>query len=73
MRLAVYNFGMFRERAASPSNQGFHDREPANFAAVERASGFIGRAGYEDEPERESWGVQVYPRFYVECGDGRAP
>ena len=73
MRLAVYNFGMFRERAASPSNQGFHDREPANFAAVERASGFIGRAGYEDEPDRESWGVQVYPRFYVENGDGRAP
>jgi hypothetical protein len=73
MRLAVYNFGMFRERAASPSNQGFRDREPANLEAVERASGFIGRAGYEGEPDRESWGVQVYPRFYVERGDGRAP
>ena len=73
MRLAVYNFRMFRERAASPSNQGFHDREPANLAAVERAPGFIGRAGYESEPDRESWGVQVFPRFYVERGDGGAP
>ncbi len=73
MRLANYNFGMFRERAASPSNQGFHDREPANLDAVERAPGFIGRAGYAGEPERESWGEQVYPRFYVERGDGFAP
>jgi hypothetical protein len=73
MSLAIYNFGMFRERAASPSNQGFRDREPANLAAAETASGFIGRAGYEGEPERESWGVQVFPRFYVEHGDGRAP
>ena len=73
MRLAVYNFGMFRERAERPSNQGFRDREPTNFDAVERAPGFIGRAGYAGEPDRESWGVQVYPRFYVERGDGWAP
>lgn len=73
MRLAIYNFGMFREPAESPSNQGFHDREPANFAAVERAPGFLGRAGYDDEPDRESWGVRVYPRFYVERGDGSSP
>jgi hypothetical protein len=73
MWLAIYNFGMFREPAESPSNQGFRDREPANFDAAERAPGFIGRAGYEGEPDRESWGVQVFPRFYVERGDGGAP
>ncbi len=73
MRLAIYNFGMFRERAESPANQGFRDREPANFSAAEHAPGFIGRAGYADEPGQESWGVQVYPRFYVERGDGWAP
>jgi Domain of unknown function (DUF3291) len=73
MWLAVYNFGMFRERADSPGNQGFRDREPVNLDAVERAPGFIGRAGYEGEPGRESWGAQVYPRFYVERGDGWAP
>lgn len=73
MWLAVYNFGMFRERADSPSNQGFRDREPVNFDAVERAPGFIARAGYAGEPCRESWGIQVYPRFYIEQGDGSAP
>jgi hypothetical protein len=73
MHLAVYNFGMFREPAESPSNQGFHDREPATFDAAERAPGFIGRAGYASEPDRESWGEQVFPRFYVERGDGGAP
>ena len=73
MRLAIYNFGMFRERSAHSSNQGFHDREAANFAAVERAPGFLGRAGYDDEPERESWGTRVYPRFYVERGDFSSP
>jgi hypothetical protein len=73
MRLAIYNFGMFRERADSPSNKGFHDREAANFAAVEQAPGFLGRAGYDDEPERESWGTRVYPRFYVERGDYSSP
>jgi hypothetical protein len=64
---------MFREPADSPRNQGFRDREPATFDAVERAPGFIGRAGYADEPDRESWGARVYPRFYVERGDGSAP
>jgi Domain of unknown function (DUF3291) len=73
MRLAIYNFGMFRDRAESPSNQGFREREPATFDAAERAPGFIGRAGYEGELDHESWGVRVYPRFYVERGDGEAP
>ena len=73
MRLAIYNFGMFRDRAESQSNQGFRDREPANLDAVERAPGFIGRAGYAGEVDRESWGMQVYPRFYIERGDGFAP
>ena len=49
------------------------EHEPANFDAAERAPGFIGRAGYEGKPDRESWGVQVFPRFYVERGDGGAP
>jgi Domain of unknown function (DUF3291) len=73
MWLAIYNFGMFRDRAESPGNQGFRDREPVNLDAVERAPGFIGRAGYEGESKPESWGVQVYPRFYVDRGDGWAP
>ena len=73
MRLAIYNFGMFREPAESPANQGFRDREPANFDAAERAPGFIGRAGYAGEPDWESWGEQVFPRFYVERGDQGAP
>ena len=72
-RLALYTFGMFKGRASDPANQGFHDRNDAAFAAAEAADGFIARSGYEDEPGPASWGVQVYPRFYVERGDGWSP
>jgi hypothetical protein len=58
MWLAIYNFGTFRERAESPGNQGFRDREPANLDAVEQAPGFIGRACHAGELGGESWGVQ---------------
>lgn len=73
MRLAVYNFGMFRTRAEDPANQGLRDLEPPNFAAAEQAPGFIARSGYGDEDGPPSWGEQVYPRFYVERGDGWSP
>jgi hypothetical protein len=73
MPLAIYNFGMFRTPAESPINQGFRDREPVNFEAAARAPGFIARSGYPDEPGPQSWGEQVYPRFYIDRGDGWAP
>jgi hypothetical protein len=73
MRLLIYNFGMFRERAEHPANQGFRDREALNFVAAERAPGFIARSGYAGEPGPPSWGDQAYPRFYVERGDGWSP
>ena len=60
-RLAVYNFGMFREPADSAVNQSFRDLETPNFLAAERAVGFVGRAGYAGEPDQPSWGEQVYP------------
>ena len=72
-RLALYNFGMFRLPAGDPANQGFHDRSDPNFLAAERSEGFIARSGYEDEPGPASWGEQVFPRFYVERGDGWSP
>ncbi len=72
-RLALYTFGVFRGSAADPANQGFHDRNDAAFAAAEAAEGFIARSGYAEEPGPESWGEQVFPRFYVERGDGWSP
>lgn len=72
-RLALYTFGMFRARAVDPVNQGFHARNDVNFAAAEISDGFIARSGYDGEPGPESWGVQVFPRFYVERGDGWSP
>jgi hypothetical protein len=69
-RLAIYNFGIFRELPSSPANQGFRDREPANFAAAEMAPGFVARSGYEGDPGPPSLGRQVNPRFYVERGEG---
>ena len=73
MRLAVYNFGVFRHPSAHASNDGFHARNDLNFATAEASAGFIARSGYEDEPGPESWGPQVYPRFYEEHGDGWSP
>jgi hypothetical protein len=72
-RLAIYNFNNFRLPSADPANDGFHQRNDLNFAAAEASDGFIARSGYADEPGPESWGEQVYPRFYVENGDGGAP
>ena len=72
-RLAVYTFEVFRQPAESPVNQGFYDRNERNFRAAELSLGFVARSGYADEPGPDSWGVQVYPRFYVERGDGWSP
>jgi hypothetical protein len=49
------------------------DRNDRNLRAVELSEGFIARSGYDDEPGPESWGKQVFPRFYVERGDGWSP
>lgn len=71
--LALYTFGIFRHPADDPSNQGFHDRNDLNFQVVEQSDGFIARSGYLDEPGPSSWGEQVFPRFYIERGDGWSP
>jgi hypothetical protein len=71
--LAIYNFNNFRVRSDEPVNQGFHDRNDVNFRAAEISKGFIARSGYEGEEGPASWGPQVFPRFYIENGDGWAP
>jgi Domain of unknown function (DUF3291) len=72
-RLALYTFGIFRERSDHPVNQGFHDRNDGNLRAVALSEGFIARSGYLGDPGPASWGAQVFPRFYVERGDGWSP
>jgi hypothetical protein len=72
-RLAIYNFNNFRHPSAHPANDGFHERNDLNFAAAEASEGFIARSGYIGEPGPDTWGEQVFPRFYVENGDGSAP
>jgi hypothetical protein len=71
--VALYTFGVFRAPAANPVNAGFHDRNDRALRAVECSDGFVARSGYDDEPGPPSWGNQVFPRFYVERGDGWAP
>ena len=64
MRAALYTFGIFRERAEHPANLGFHDRNDPILAEVATASGFIARAGYDDEGgDPPEWGPQVWPRW----------
>lgn len=71
--LAIYVFGQFRTRADHPAVEPFHAAEPAVWAAMERAEGFIARSGYEDEPGPDSWGEQVFPKYFRDNGDGCAP
>jgi len=72
-RLALYTFGLFRVRAADPANDGFHALNDPIMATIAEAPGFIARSGYEGEPGPAPWGRQVWPRWYVEKGDGWAP
>ena len=45
MPVALYTFGQFLQPSEHPDNQGFHDRNDLNLAAVDRAAGLIGRSG----------------------------
>lgn len=72
-RLALYTFGVFAKPADDPANDGFHRLNDGILAFADRAAGLIARSGYADEPGPSSWGEQVFPRFYVERGDGWSP
>ncbi len=72
-RLALFTFGIFIKPDEHPDNDGFHERNDPILAEVDAAPGLISRSGYPDEPGPASWGDQVYPRFYVERGDGWCP
>ena len=71
--MALYTFGMFLEPSEHPVNDGFHERNDPILLDIEKAPGFLARSGYDGDPGPESWGEQVYPRFYVERGDGWSP
>ncbi|WP_417693574.1 DUF3291 domain-containing protein [Roseibium sp.] len=71
--LAAYTFALFHDRYESERISGFRDAEPGAFAAIEQAPGFLGRSGYEGDEGPKSWGKQVFPRFWVDNGDGFAP
>lgn len=71
--LAIYNFGIHVADYGDPAIEGFLRREPLNFEAATRASGFVGRSGYDGEPGPESWGKQVFPRFLKGSGRESGP
>lgn len=71
--LAVYTFGQFLDRADSPKIKSFFDLEPSVLADLETRPGFIARSGYDSNGLPECWGEQVFPRFWVDNGDGWAP
>ena len=70
---ALYTFGQFLKPSEDPANDGFHERNDPLFELADGTPGMVARSGYPDEPGRDSWGPQVYPRFYVDNGDGWAP
>jgi hypothetical protein len=69
----MYNFGLHVAAADAPEVQGFVRREPLNFAAAEKAQGFVGRSGYRGTPGPRSWGVMAYPRFLKGSGFDSGP
>ena len=69
----MYNFGLHVAEYDHPDVRGFRLREPLNFAAAERAAGFVGRSGYDGEPGPASWGEQVFPRFIEGTGRDSGP
>jgi hypothetical protein len=71
--LAVYTFGQLLAPYESQKIKGFRDAEPGAFAAIDRAEGLIARSGYDGDPGPESWGEQVFPKYWVDNGDGAAP
>lgn len=71
--LAIYNFGLHVGPEGDPAVEGFVLREPANFEAAARASGFIGRSGYRGVAGPPNWGHQVFPRFILGNGFDSAP
>lgn len=71
--LAMYNFGLHVAADDAPEVQGFVRREPLNFAAAEKAQGFVGRSGYRGTPGPRSWGPMVFPRFLKGCGFDSGP
>src|SRR5690606_26686818 len=72
-QLAMYNFGLHVASYDAPEVQGFLLRESLNFAAAEKASGFVARSGYDGEPGPGSWGIQVFPRFIKGSGFDSGP
>lgn len=71
--LAVYTFGQFLDRADSPKIKDFFDMEPAVLEVLEASPGYIARSGYPGGEGPDSWGPQVFPRFWKDNGDGWAP
>jgi hypothetical protein len=73
MPLALYTFGQFIEPADNRANDGFHALNDPIFGVVDQAEGMIARSGYASDAGPLPWGDEVYPRFYVERGDGWSP
>jgi len=71
--LAAYTFNEFLDRYQSDLIKGFREAEPHAFRTIEAAEGFIARSGYDVEPGPETWGTQVFPRYWKDNGDGFAP
>ncbi len=72
-QIALYTFGQFSKPSLDPVNEGFHQRNDPILKHVDQAPGLIARSGYESDPGPPSWGKQVFPRFWIDNGDGWAP
>lgn len=72
-KLALFTFGVFAKPADDPANDGFQVRNDPILADVSVSQGYLEHSDYPDEEGPDVWGEYVFPKFYVESGDGWTP
>ncbi|MEP3276342.1 MAG: DUF3291 domain-containing protein [Stappiaceae bacterium] len=71
--VALYTFGIFMRPSEDQANDDFHSLNDQILPLVDKAPGMVARSGYDFEPGPDSWGTQIFPKFYKEKGDGWSP
>jgi hypothetical protein len=68
-KLAFLTVGILRDQIGTPCVQGFVDRIPSVYGAVDQSDGFHSRSIRDVNTWKHSWGEVVPPNCYRQCHD----
>jgi hypothetical protein len=68
-KLAFLTVGVLRDKIGTPTVQGFVDRIPSVYTAVDQSDGFNSRSIRDVNTWKHSWGEVVPPNCYRHCQD----